>query len=323
MRTSRWLVPGLAAVLALVLAGSVLAWLQLRPGAAAAAPTPQLIPVVLASPASTAPTPTPTPFAPPPGCRPPEPVQTCLGPPPGPQLDAQPERVAAPQDRYALLIGITRYGAGVQNTVAGAADAQLFRDLLLAAGWRPENIRLVTDREVTGRAIRLGLAWLAARSQPGTFTLFHYSGHVKQLGGPVNALWPVDADWVRPADVVRLLQPAQGRLWVDIAGCEAGSFVPGLAGGRVLVSASSRDVEKSYENPEWGLSVWTSLLLDQGVRQRQADADGDGRVTLGEALRWASHQAQVVTWGQVPYGPQTPQVAGDPVRGWTLADPPA
>ncbi len=33
--------------------------------------------------------------------------------------------------------------------------------------------------------------------------------------------------------------------------------------------------------------------------------------------------AQAITLGQEPYGRQTPQVAGDPVLGWTLADPPA
>lgn len=318
--------PGAASALALVLGVSVVAATRMQPPAVAA-PTPVVQPVAAASPTPTrSATPTPPPaaaFVPPPNCHAPQPVEVCLGPPPGPQADPRPDRVAPPQDRYAVLVGITRYRAGTHDTVAGAQDALLLRDMLLTAGWRAENIRVLTDGAATGAAIRDGLAWLATRSQPGTFGLFHYSGHVRQLGGPVNALWPVDADWVRPADVVRLLQPSAGRLWVDVAGCEAASFIPGLASDRVLVSASSRDVQKSYEHPDWRLSVWTSLLLDQGTRQRQADADHDGRVTIGEALRWATYYAQVVTWTQTPYGPQTPQVAGGPVRGWTLADPPA
>jgi hypothetical protein len=167
------------------------------------------------------------------------------------------------------------------------------------------------------------MAWLAARSQPGTFTLFHWSGHVKQLGGGTEALWTVDRDWVRDTAVTAALTQGRGRMWVDIAGCEAGSFLPGLPSDRVLVSVSSRADEKSYEHPDWHLSVWSALLLDRGMRQGDADADHDGRVTVGEALRYATYYAQVVSWTQQPYGRQIPQVLGDPVRGWTLADPPA
>jgi hypothetical protein len=246
-----------------------------------------------------------------------------LGPPPGPQFDPRPEHVAAPQDRYALLVGVTDYRPPTVDTIGSANDVRAIAAHLLESGWRPENIHVLVDGQVTGAALRAGMAWLAERGRPGTFSMFHWSGHVKQLGGGTEALWPVDRDWVRDRDVTAALSAVQGRLWVDIAGCEAGSFLPGLPSDRVLVSASSRGVEKSYEYPEWGMSVWTGLLLDLGIRRRGADADGDGRVTMGEALRYSTYYAQSITWLQRPYGRQTPQVEGDPVRGWTLADPPA
>ncbi len=182
---------------------------------------------------------------------------------------------------------------------------------------------MVVDGQATGAAVREGMAWLAAKGRPGTFSLFHYSGHVKQLGGGTEALWPVDRDFVRDTAVTAALTQVQGRLWVDIAGCEAGSFLPGLPSERVLVTASSKGSEKSYEYPEWAMSVWTGLLFDLGTRQAMADADQDGRVTMGEATRYATYYAQVITLSQRPHGRQTPQVEGDPVRGWTLADPPA
>ena len=91
----------------------------------------------------------------------------------------------------------------------------------------------------------------------------------------------------------------------------------------MLVSASSQQTEKSYEYPPWGLSVWTGLLFDQGLRRGAADADRDGRTTVGEALRFAGHHAQAITLGQQPHGRQTPQWAGAADLGWTLADPPA
>lgn len=246
-----------------------------------------------------------------------------LGPPPGPQVDQRPDKVAAPQDRYAFLAGVTDYRSPTVDTIGSANDVVFLRQLLLDSGWLPENIRTITDGEVTGAALRDGMRWLAGKGQPGTFTHFHWSGHVKQLGGGTEALWPVDRDWVRDTEVTAALSRVQGRMWVDIAGCEAGSFLPGLPSDRILVSASSRDVEKSYEFPDWGMSVWSGLVLDLGMRQRGADADGDGRVTIGETLRYSTYYAQRITWNQRPYGRQIPQAEGDPVRGWTLADPPA
>jgi hypothetical protein len=271
------------------------------------------------------PVPEPPPEPPPPStdCKHPTPPEVCLGPPPGPQHDERPERVAAPQDRYAFLAGITDYRKPTTDTIGGANDVRVFAQLLYDSGWLPENVRVLTDGQVTGAAVRDGMAWLAAKGEPGTFSLFHFSGHVKQFGGRNEALWTVDRDWVHDRDVAASLSKVRGKMWVDIAGCEAGSFLPGLPSDRVLFSGSSRDVEKSYEYPEWSMSVWSGLVLKLGMQEGAADADGDGRVTIGEALRYATYYAQVITWTQRPYGRQTPQVEGDPVRGWTLADPPA
>lgn len=250
-------------------------------------------------------------------------VTSVLGPVPGPEDDPRPARTAAPPDRYAFLAGVTDYRAPTLDTIGSVADVLLLRELLLDSGWQAENIRVVTDEQATGAAVRDGIAWLAERGGPGTFSLFHWSGHVKQRGGTREALWTVDRDFIDDTEVTAALSQVQGRLWVDVAACEAGSFVEGLPDERVLVSASSAQTEKSYEFPPWGLSVWTGLLFDQGLRQGHADADGDGRATVGEALRYARYQAQAVTLGQEPYGRQTPEWAGAADLGWTLADPPA
>ena len=250
-------------------------------------------------------------------------ARAVLGPPPGAKVDRRPSRVAPPQQRFAVLVGVTSYRSPTRDTIGSAADARLFRTMLLEAGWLPQNVHLLTDKQVTGKALRAQLGWLAARSRPGTFTLFHYSGHVKQRGGGREALWPVDRDFVDDTAVVTALGRGTGRMWVDIAGCEAGSFAGDLPSARVLFTGSSKASEKSYEYPSWGLSVWTGLLLDQGTRRRRADADRDGRVTVGESVRFARYYAQAITLTQRPYGRQTPVVLGDRQLGWTLADPPA
>ena len=246
-----------------------------------------------------------------------------LGPPPGPQADPRPAAVAPPAARFALLVGVTDYRAPTVDTIGSARDATFLAAQLQANGWLPENIRVLTDGEATGAALRDGLAWLAQRSEPGTFSLFHFSGHVKQKGGTREALWPVDRVFLDDTELVSALAPARGRLWVDIAGCEAGSFGDGFPVDRVLFTASSKQTEKSYEFPDWGMSIWTGLVFDLGMRQGRADADGDGRATVGEALRYGQYYAQAISLGQKPYGRQTPEFAGPVDLGWTLADPPA
>ncbi len=245
-----------------------------------------------------------------------------LGPPPGPQDDAVPTAFAAPADRYAFLIGVTDYPSPTHDTIGSANDVRFIRQSLLAAGWQSQNIKIFTDRQVTGKVTRDGLAWLASKSVPGTFTLFHYSGHVKQIGGH-EKLWPADRDFVDDTEVAALLNRGTGRMWVDIAGCEAGGFIENLPSAQRLVTASSTVSQKSYEYPQWGESVWTGLVFDLGLRQGQADANKNGTTTVGEALRYGTYYAQAITLGQRPHGRQTPQVFGDNVLGWTLSNPPA
>ena len=329
-RTPRWVVEATAWGLGLVLLVGIGATQAVHEPvtevvevATPAFSEPARQPLVLTSP-TPAPQPKPKPRSPARNAAAPSlDVEDVLGPPPGPQHDPRPARVAAPQDRYAFLVGVQDSRRPTVDTIGSRKDVELIRSMLLSNGWHDANIRVVVDGQATGRAIRQGMAWLAANSRPGTFSLFHFSGHVKQHGGVSDSLWPVDRDFIRDTQVTAALRQVQGRLWVDIAGCEGSSFMDGLPSDRVLFSGSSKAVEKSYEYPPWGMSVWTGLVFDLSLRQGQADADRDGRTTMGEALRYSQYYAQAITLGQRPYGRQTPQFAGAADLGWTLADPPA
>jgi hypothetical protein len=325
-RTPRWFVEGVAwsAMLVLAAGGSIVATGVIdphRPAESLTSETPVITPIQLS--------PTKAPVKPP--MKKPQvktrvrtgiPVESSLGSPPGPQHDAVPTAFAAPEYRYALLVGVTRYRKPTHDSFAGAADAVFIRQLLLSSGWLPQNIKIVTNEAATGAALRSGLAWLAGKSRPGTFTFFHFSGHVKQAGGH-EKLWPYDRDFVPDTELARVLNQGSGKMWVDIAGCEAAGFMENLPSSRVLVSTSSKSTQKSYEYPQWGQSVWSGLVFDLALGQNQADANRNGTTTIGEALRFATYYAQSITLHQRPYGRQTPQVAGDPVRGWTLENPPA
>jgi hypothetical protein len=230
-------------------------------------------------------------------------------PKPKPAAKPAPPPTAAPQDRWALLVGITAYRGSVKDTRAGAADARLVRDVLLRHGWRSDRIRILTDEQATGRAVADGLSWLQRNSSSRTFSFFHYSGHVKQKDGR-EYLWPVDNAFIADTEMARVLKALGGTGWTNISGCEAGGFNEGLASSRHLFTASSHVTEKSYEDSKTGFSVWSGMLFDEGLRDKAGDRDGDGKVSVNEAFEYAAPRAKAYTQKQRPYGPQTPQRAG-------------
>ena len=235
-------------------------------------------------------------------------------PKPKPSPSAKPKpaprpATAAPADRWALIVGVTEYRGNVKDTRAGANDARLVRDVLLRHGWRSDRIRILTDGQATGRAVSDGISWLQRNSSSRTFSFFHYSGHVKQKNGR-EYLWPVDNAYISDSEVSRVLRAVRGTAWTNISGCEAGGFDEGLSSSRHLFTASSHVTEKSYEDNKTGFSVWTGMLFDEGLRDRKADRDGDGGVSVNEAYQYAAPRAKTYTQKQRPHGPQTPQWAG-------------
>lgn len=216
-----------------------------------------------------------------------------------------PPPTAAPADRWALIVGITDYRGKVQDTVGGANDARLVRDVLLRNGWRNDRIRILTDGQATGKAVSEGISWLQRNSSSKTFSFFHYSGHVKQKNGR-EFLWPVDNAYLADTEVSRVLKANAGTSWTNISGCEAGGFDEGLSSPRHLFTASSTVTEKSYEDPRTTYSVWTGMLFDEGMRDKKGDADGDGGVSVNEAFDYAAPRARAYTQQQRPYGPQSP-----------------
>lgn len=240
-----------------------------------------------------------------------------------------PDTSAAPQDRRALLVGINDYSGRTDDTVTAVGDVLDLRDLLLREGWPADQIRVLTDGAASAQAIRDGLRWLGDASTDSSFTIFHYSGHVKQQGGDLDRdgeeldeyLWSADNVFLADRELKGWVDRIRGRSWIDISGCEAAGFDDGISGPNRLFTASSLEHEKSYEQPAWNNSVFTGLMVDQGMLQRQADGNGDGVVSLQEAFYRAADQAPKITANQAT-GPQNPLLAGGDGTPWYLGAPP-
>lgn len=233
-------------------------------------------------------------------------------------------------DRWALVIGISKHSGKAKGTVGGKGDAEAVHQALVKAGFAHDHIRVLVDGAATATAIRQGLDWLRANSNDRTFSMFHYSGHVLQRGGDRDRdgeqldeyLMPYDAkNLISDGELSARLRGVRGWLWADIAGCEAAGFDEGgLSGPRRLVTASSKESEKSYERPDWRKSVFTGLMIDQGMLQGRADSNRDGAVSIQEAFRYAAAVAPQMTARQKK-GPQHPQMAGGDGTEWFLRTP--
>lgn len=233
--------------------------------------------------------------------------------------------------RSALVVGVSAHvGNRPAAPVGGAGDAAAFHEVLKRAGWPDGSVRVLTGSAATAANIRAGLDWLRDRSNDGSFTVFHYSGHVFQRGGDLDGdgeeldefLVPYDNRIISDRELGQRLGSVRGWLWTDISGCEAAGFNEGgLFGDRRLFTGSSTEHQKSYEHPDWRMSIYTGLTTRFAVLENQGDANGDGVVSIQEAFRHAEREAPRLTSGQRK-GVQQPVIYGGGGREWFFGAPP-
>lgn len=226
-----------------------------------------------------------------------------------------------PGRRFALLIGIDRFVGATRQNFGAVNDVAKTREALVKAGWAAENIRVLTDGAARADDIREGLRWIVERSSPESVNVVHYSGHVKQTGGS-EFLWPHDNRFIRDTEVAGQLRQLRGQSWISISGCEAAGFDEGISAPNRLFTASSQADEKSYELVAARHSVFTMLMVNEGILAGTADDNRDGRVSIQEAFRYAAARAPGIT-KNAPNGPQHPVMAGGGNGTDFFLDPPA
>ena len=168
--------------------------------------------------------------------------------------------------------------------------------------------------------------WLAAQSDPRTFSLLHYSGHVCIASrGPCASghtyLWSQDNRFIAETEVVERMKRVQGYQWLDVSGCEGGAFDADYHSATRLFTGASQPTETSYEEPKWNESVWSALTWDQGYNQGLADPGGTAmHATIAQMASFGVREAANYTSRQAK-GPQHPVFAGGD-RSWSLTAPP-
>lgn len=280
---------------------------------------------------------------PPPPPPPPAPAQPAAAPAGDPArgrfaqaFPAQEQAVQDPADpattRWAVLVGVNEYEGSTRDNVGSRQDAEELHAHLRGLGWREDHMVLLVDGAATYQRIADAIGWLARKTDGASVAIFHFSGHTKQWYGvdvdgdgevPDEALWPSDNRHMTDRELTdRLGAVGAGRLWIDVGACEAAGYAdPGMRRLGRLLTFSSAEPEKSYEDPSVGNSVWGYYLVDQALRRGVADSNGDGDVSVQEAFHSAAPRATYRT-GRASHGPQHPQMFDDVGAPFTLRIPP-
>lgn len=218
---------------------------------------------------------------------------------------AEPVRQAS----IALVIGSNRGGPGQQELRYAEDDARRVAEVLgTLGGYPPEHVQVLLrpGRAEVLAALDAVRARVRALQRDGkqAQVFFYYSGHARaaaiHLGGEEVGLGELRQRLLDvPAHLtLAVLDACQSGAFSRVKGAEPAqdfsyNTVQRLQAQGVAVLASSTGSELSQESDELRSSYFTHHLLV--ALRGAADSDADGRVTLGEAYRYAYHRTLVDT----------------------------
>lgn len=228
--------------------------------------------------------------------------------------EAKPENKPV-KDKWALIIGISKFKNENLNLKYPSKDAKDFYDYLVSEGkFQKDHVKILLDDQATRANIlsELGDRWLPRMAAPDDLVLIYFSSHGSSSDmdvGGVNYLLAHDSDpeqlfasGLAMQDLTRVIK---GRVHSDrvvliLDACHSGAAEPeskGLVrvknvdaeaiaqGTGQLVISSSLPSQVSWESKDVPNSVFTRYLID-GLKVK-----GD-KTTLGEAFNYMKDKVQ-------------------------------
>ena len=245
---------------------------------------------------------------------------------------------AAEGIRYALLIGVNKYRhmtplPACQNDVYALA-----RVLVKHAGFKRDHVRVLTDEEDENRDpgltnIRNSIDFLSRNAKPEDTVLVFFSGHGANIDGKAYLI-PRDGDLRNPRnslavkeDVEDPLKKCEAKTKLLILDCchagaagrtkaflnPAASLQGRTPDVQMLLSCRPGELSLTDERTDANgkqeeRSLFTRALIE-GL-EGEADADGDGSITVSEL--WGFVRVQTLAWCWRHGKEQTPVACPDP-----------
>jgi len=209
-------------------------------------------------------------------------------------------------DKWALVIGVSKYADSAIDLKYASKDARDFRDYLVnEAHFAPDHVRLLVDQQATRENIlaAIGDKWLPRVAEPDDLVVIYVSSHgspsrldvegvnyivahntqkdsLYATGIPIQEFTGIVRERVHAGRIVLVLDACHsGAVKTDAKGLyrqsnfDANEIAQGTG---QLVICSSEPSQVSWESKTYANSVFTRQLIE-GLRQK-----GD-QTTLGEA----------------------------------------
>ena len=222
----------------------------------------------------------------------------------------------------ALIVGISNYD--ILGPLSNCReDAEAIHDILMARGYAPERVVLLTDdaktpeNRPTYTSIKRRIKQVCDFSTPKDSLVIYFAGHGTSIDGE-GYLIPQDGDEKDRENSISLTKLQQqmqnskaGRKLLVLDACHSGSATRGVSGiapslktAGVHVMASCAENELSHPDPDSKHGIFTRYLLE-GV-DGKADTDKNGSVTQKELFEYV--QKSMMEWGLKTGKTQRPQM---------------
>lgn len=206
-------------------------------------------------------------------------------------------------NKWAVVIGISIYKAG-GSLWNPANDAQEMKQALVSNyGFSEDNIKLLTDRKATARAIISALDWLVANEDAESTVVFFFSGHGYRASDGDS--WDTDTEidgydellvtydnYGIPDGLLKakLSNLESQKVTLAFGSCHSGGMFDDpdddlIAPGRVIASACQAD-EYAWDYLQLRNTLWGYYFVDKGLLQGLADLNGDN-ASIEEAHGYA------------------------------------
>lgn len=244
---------------------------------------------------------------------------------------------------WVLAVGVSAYSdPSVAHLSYADADAEAFAAMLKAQqgkAYREVETRVLTDAQATRANVLAGLDWIKSQVAAGDVGMVFLAGHGFTMATDRRYYYgTVDVDLKRLTDTgvpYKAIQDAlidfnlrgdgtRAVFFIDT--CHAGNATGATLNAavkasngdvlaaeltrtenQVLVFASSKGDQSSWEEPEFQHGAFTEALIEGLGAQWQADPRATGRVTYKNLDAWVSDRVPVLTQGR-----QTPRLMTPP-----------
>ncbi len=214
--------------------------------------------------------------------------------------------------KKALLIGVSQYEAGLPPLAAAPKDVAAMQRVLQSSELGAfDEVKMLIDPDL--EAMQTAIDLLFQSCQKGDLGLLYFSGHgitddsdrlylaTRRTSKDTFRSTAVSASFIQGIMRDRSYQ-RQHVLILDC--CYSGAFAEGwlaksadinlkpqleVEGSVVLTSSTS--TQKSYEDKEGELSLYTNYIV-QGIESGAAESDGDGMISADELHEYAKRHVQ-------------------------------